>query len=37
MWPVGVLFIATNKIWPLKKLAGDGRTGQSGAPPDSVR
>jgi hypothetical protein len=24
-------------IWPLEKSAGDGRTGQSGAPPDSVR
>jgi hypothetical protein len=36
-WPVGVVFIATNQIVAVGKAAGDGRTRQSGAPPDTVR
>jgi hypothetical protein len=35
-WPIGVVFIATNQIVAVGKAAGDGRTGQSGAPPDTV-
>jgi hypothetical protein len=31
-WSVGVVFIATNQIVAVGKAAGDGRTGQSGAP-----
>jgi hypothetical protein len=36
-WPVGVVFIATNQIVAVGKAAGDGRTRQSGAAPDTVR
>jgi hypothetical protein len=36
-WLVGVVFIPTNQFVAVGKAAGDGRTGQSGAPPDTVR
>jgi hypothetical protein len=36
-WPVAVVFIPTNLFVAVRKVAGDGRTGQSGAPPDTVR
>jgi hypothetical protein len=32
-----VVFIPTNQFVAVGKAAGDGRTGQSGAPPDTVR
>jgi electron transfer flavoprotein alpha/beta subunit len=34
-WMVEVVFIATNQIVVVGKAAGDGRTGQSGAPATS--
>jgi hypothetical protein len=36
-WLVGVVFIPTNQFVAVGKATGDGRTGQSGAPPDTIR